>query len=305
MEPTKTKLSAKDFFLNLGATIALYTSVASLLTLLFTVIDSKFPKITNAYQYYGSSSISWPVAMLVVFFPLTLALMWVIAKEYESNPEGRNKGIHKWLTYLTLFVAGLVIAGDLVSVLYYFLDGQEITTAFLLKVLAILVVLGSIFAYYVSEMRGMLTLSARNAWRIFALVLVVGSILWGFSVLGSPRTQRLYKYDMQKVNDIQNLRGQIDAYYGTNSKLPQSLNDLKEINYGQEIIDTQTNKPYEYTKTGDLNYKLCAVFNKSSKEAEKTVSYAHYAGDVVWTHPEGSHCFDLKINPLMYPKPMN
>ncbi len=299
MESTKPKISAKDFFLNLGAIIALYTVVGSLVSLLFTVIDGKFPKITNAY--YGSMSISWPVAILVIFFPIMILLMWLLAREYEVNTEARYHGVHKWMSYLTLFVAGLVMAGDLVAVLYYFVDGQEITTAFLLKVVVLLVISGSIFVYYISEMRGKLTAQARMLWRVFALVLVLGSIVWGFSVLGSPRTQRLFKYDQQKVSDLQTISSQIEMYYSTNSKLPVNLDALKDINYAYRIVDTQTNAPYEYTKTGDLTYTVCAVFNKDTKEAVGSQSYPYY-GQVNWTHPAGRHCFSQKVNPLLIPK---
>src|SRR5574343_502179 len=111
MDQNTTKISAKDFFLNLGATISLYTVVFSLLQLLFTVINTKYPKITNAYQYSTSSSISWPVAILIIFVPILLVLMWVINKNYEVEPARRSMGVHKWLTFLTVFISGLVLAG--------------------------------------------------------------------------------------------------------------------------------------------------------------------------------------------------
>ncbi len=41
----------------------------------------------------------------------------------------------------------------------------------------------------------------------------VKSIIWGFSVLGSPHTQRLIKYDEQKINDLQYINSQIQSYY--------------------------------------------------------------------------------------------
>jgi len=66
---TQTKTSgAKDFFINLGAIVALYTMVVSLVNLLFTIIDISYPKIVDGYNYMGSQSISWPVATLVIFF---------------------------------------------------------------------------------------------------------------------------------------------------------------------------------------------------------------------------------------------
>lgn len=305
MEPNqvKPKVSAGDFFLNLGATVALYTTVFSLLRVLFTAIDSKFPTITNGYQYY-SPSISWPVAVLVIFFPIFILLMWIIGKNYEADPQRRNSGVHKWLTYLTLFITGLVLAGDLIAVLYYFIDGQQLTTAFLLKVLSLLVVAGSVFTYYLADIRGKLTTQNRNMWRIFAFVLVVLSIAWGFMVLGSPYTQRMYKYDMQKVSDLQNLNSQIQSYYSMNSKLPANLDALKEMNYHYVVVDSQTNAPYEYVKSSETSYSLCAVFNRDSRDGNNSEARPYYY-EQNWSHPAGRHCFTQKINPAMFPsKPL-
>ncbi|HRH26940.1 MAG TPA: DUF5671 domain-containing protein [Parcubacteria group bacterium] len=299
MEPTQNKNNVKDFFINLGATVSLYTVVGSLINLLFSVINKAYPQVTSSYYYSGS--ISWPVSVLVIFFPIFLALMWLLGKEYDQNP-GSKSAVHKWLTYLTLFIAGLVLAGNLIAVLYYFIDGRELTTAFLLKALVLLVITGSIFYYYISDVRNLLTPKSRNLWRIFAFVLVLSSIIWGFSVLGSPRTQRLYKYDAEKINGLQNMKGQIEAYYGTYSKLPLTTEDLKSVNFYGSIMDTQTNTPFEYIKTGDITYKLCAVFNKESSKEDQNYGYTYYYGDTSWSHPSGKHCFDQKINTLMYPK---
>src|SRR3990167_9574947 len=144
MEP-QTKSGARDFFINLGAIVALYTSVVSLLNLLFTIINTAYPQITNGYNYFGSGSISWPVATLIIFFPIFILLMWLLEKDYRVFPEKQNSGIHRWLTYITLFIAGIAIAVDLITVLYYFLDGQELTTGFVLKVLVLLIVASGIF----------------------------------------------------------------------------------------------------------------------------------------------------------------
>lgn len=298
MEPNKPKFSLKDLFINISATVALYSTVGFLLNLLFTVINKAYPQINS---YYSSSSISWPVAAIIVLFPVFIILMRVLQKDYEAEPERKNYGIHRWLTYLTLFISGGIVVGDLISVLYYFIDGQELTTGFLLKILTLLVIAGGIFVYYISDLRNKLNSTTRNIWRIVAVVIVVGSIILGFSVLGSPRTQRLYKYDSEKVSNLQNMKGQIESYYLTNAKLPANLDELKTVAYYGAIVDTQTKKPYEYVKTGDLTYQLCAEFNKASAE-QLDNSYAYPYYDAVWTHPAGRHCFDQKINPQVYPK---
>jgi len=297
---TQSKTTTKDFFINLGAIVVLYVSVGSLLNLLFTIINHAFPKITEGYNYY-SNSISMPVAILIICFPLLILLMWMLSRDYVMNPEKKNSWIHRFLTYLTVFIAGGVVAGDLVTVIYFFIDGQELTTAFLLKFLAVLVVVGSVFAYFISDLKGKLTGRTRNLWRIFALVIVLGSIVLGFSVLGSPRTQRLYKYDDQKVNDLMNVNNEVMNYYSINGKLPKSLTELS-LNYFIPLNDSQTQKPYEYEKTSELTFKLCAEFNKDSLGLKD--SNTRPMGYQSWIHTAGRHCFDQTINPNMYSKPI-
>jgi hypothetical protein len=102
--------NAKDFFINLGAIVGLYTVVYSLVDLLFTVINKAYPQISNGYDYAVSQSISWPVSILIIFFPIFILLMWLLEKEYKKFPEKQNAGVHRWLTYITLFISGLVIA---------------------------------------------------------------------------------------------------------------------------------------------------------------------------------------------------
>lgn len=303
---TQPKASAKDFFINLGAIVALYTTVVSLVNLLFTAIDAAYPKIINGY-YSGSQSISWPVATLIIFFPIFLLLMWLLAKDYKVNPEKQNSGIHRWLTYITLFISGLAIAIDLITVLYYFLDGQELTTGFLLKVLVLLIIATGIFAYYLSDVRGKLTPKSRNIYRIISLVIIIASIVWGFSVLGSPATQRMYKYDEQKVSDLQNINNFITNFYQIQQALPSSIAESQTIlnsNYSTIPTDPQTQKSYEYEKTSNTKYNLCAEFNKASnnKNGITVPIYSYpYDGASTWTHPAGHFCFNQIINPNMYP----
>ncbi len=298
MEQTKPKISVKDFFLNIGATIALYTVVITLVTLLFTVINFAFPMVTNSYM--GSSSISWSVSILFVFTPVLILLMWLLEKQYMLEPERKDSGIHKWLTYLTLFLAGFAVAGDLVSVIYYFIDGQELSTAFLLKCAVLLVVAGSLFGYYLSDIRGRLQHKGRVVWRVVSVLIVVVSVIWAFSVLGSPRTQRLYKYDEAKVSDIMNIDNAVQSYFGNKGVLPKDFVELSTINYYVNKIDSQNQKSYEYVVTGKNTYELCADFNKSSSDQTNIRDTYPYGGPS-WTHPVGRYCFSRDVSPSQFP----
>jgi hypothetical protein len=303
MEPKK--FNAKDFFLNLGAIVALYTVVGTLINLLFTIINYAYPKVTDGYNYYNvSQSISWPVAALIIVFPIFLFLMWFLEREYKNNPEERNTGVHRLLTYITLFIAGIVIAGDLITVLYYFLDGQELTTGFLLKVFVLFVISVGLFTYYLSDIRGTLTSKSRKMWRVISGLLVLCSIVWGFTVLGSPATQKLYKYDTAKINSLQEINNYITSFYAENGKLPENLENTGSLAYYPNIIDSQTNKPYEYIKKDALSYSLCAEFNKASDSRmdKLSTSSVYPYGGVSGIHPAGRYCFEQKVNANSYLK---
>ena len=299
---TQTKVSggAKDFFLNLGAFVSLYILVGNLFSLLFTIIDTAYPKISDSYNYYGSSSLSWPVSALVVLFPIFIFLMWLLAKSYAVEPEKQHSITHRWFAYITLFLSGAIVVGDLITVIYYFIDGQELTAGFLLKVLVLLIISSSLFMYFISDLMGKLNTNSRMVWRFVAFFIVVGSIAWGFAVLGSHKIQRLYKYDEQKVNDLQSFQSEIGVYFSTNNSLPDSLESLETSKHFSLKKDSQDGKPYEYKKTGKLSYELCAEFNKASNDK---ISKAYPYGGALWIHPAGRYCFSETINPNIYSYP--
>jgi hypothetical protein len=302
-----TRTTAKDFFLQLGAIAALYASVIALISLLFKVINVAYPKITNAYQYYDKS-IGLQVATIIVAFPIFLVLSWLIQKSFASDPQMREYGLRKWLAYVTLFVSGLIIAGDLVSVIYFFLDGMELTTAFLLKALTLLLVSLGIFGYFFRNLKDTMSGSERNLWRIGASIVALGAIVLGFSVIGSPASQRAMRYDMQKVTDLQNIQWQIIGYYELKGAIPEKLDDLKDpIKSGyMSILDPETQAPYVYEKTSNLSFKLCANFNKPSDNLSN-VSIVGPTDNIIgregenWQHPAGKHCFERTIDPDLYP----
>jgi len=222
--------------------------------------------------------------------------MWLLEKDFAKYPDKRNEGIHKRLTYLTLFISGIIIAGDLITVLYYFLDGQELTIGFILKVIALLIIAGTIFAYYLTDTLNKSSKKGRLIYMISACTVILASIVRGFSVLGSPATQRLYRYDDQKVNDLMSINNEINNYYATNGTLPDTLSGAIEQYYYSNILDPQTQEAYIYEKTTKTTYNLCTQFNK-----ESSTQYTYY--DASWSHPAGQHCFKQTINENIYSKP--
>ncbi|MEK7503057.1 MAG: DUF5671 domain-containing protein [Patescibacteria group bacterium] len=145
------KVSAKDFFMQLGAMVALYASAISFTMLIFEYINVLHPDplgIGGYYDTYGSfRSIRWSISLLIVVFPLYVWLSWFLEKSYKKHPEHRKIWIRRWLTYLTLFIAAGIIIGNFVTLIYNGLGG-ELTMRFILKVITMFFVTGSVFGYY-------------------------------------------------------------------------------------------------------------------------------------------------------------
>ena len=275
--------------------VTLYAVAINLVSLLFTIINKAYPQVQNYYYSY-SFSISFPVSLLIIVFPIFILLSWLLEKGYEAHPEKREYGLKKWLSYLTLFVSGLIVVGDFVTILYYFIDGREMTTAFLLKALSLFVVSIAVFGYYISDIRNKLTSRTRKIWAYSVGLVLILVIVLGFSIIGSPRAQQLLRYDEQKVSDIQTIRYQVENYYYKTNTLPQSLTDLtQDNNYFTLPLDKQNNTSYGYNKTGNYTYELCATFNKPSQNGNNGYSYP----SGYMQHPAGEYCFKQSVNPTI------
>jgi uncharacterized membrane protein len=150
----KKKTEPKDIFIHLLAIITLYVSAISFTTLIFQYVNIYFPDLLQGdyYRPAAFSKIRWAISSLIIVFPVYLLTSRFLNKSYNDNPSKRNLRIRKWLIYFTLFAAALIIIGDLVALINNLLGG-ELTVRFLLKVLTILFVAGSIFFYYFSDLR--------------------------------------------------------------------------------------------------------------------------------------------------------
>jgi hypothetical protein len=295
--------SAKDFFLHLGSIVALYVVSGNFISLLFIIINKAYPEVSN-YNYYfysqGGSEISLPVATLIIVFPVFVLLSRWVHRTYEESPLKKHLSIRKWLTYITLFAAGVMLVGDLVTVLYKFLDGQDLTAAFLLKALTVLLVSGAVFGFYLQDIRDRVSQKARNIWAVAVGCLLLVAIILGFSVIGSPQTQRLVRQDNQKITDLQNLQWQVINYWQVNGMIPESMPNIP--------VDTQTGTPYKYQKMGEMRFQICAQFNREfagGKYPGTMMEGPYFKGGMMqndnWVHGMGWHCFDREIDPIAYP----
>src|SRR3989338_7317995 len=314
----KPKITPKDFFLWAGAMVTFYWSVIAYIFLVFDYINYTFP---NALSYYPSdpdqSGISYEMASVIVLLPLYLFLMRFIRRDMERDPSRKDIWVRRWSLILTLFVAGVAIAADLITLLTTFLNGEALTTAFLLKVLVIFLVAGAVFLHFIADLRGYWTLNtSRKQMVVVAVaVLAVATIVSGFFIVGTPQQARLARFDAQKVNDLQNIQSQVVYYWQAKQKLPAEIADLNNsLNYGPVPVDPQSGESYVYQPGEGLSFKLCATFNAESRGSQN-IYYESSAMVPVpaggkgmmqdnWQHGAGQVCFDRVIDPAFYP-PLN
>jgi membrane protein YqaA with SNARE-associated domain len=87
-----------------------------------------------------------------VALPTFLFTAGRVRRMLAAEPARRGSPTRKWLTWIALFVAVVFLVGDLVTLVYWALGG-ELTVRFLLKVAIVATIAGSIFGYYLADLR--------------------------------------------------------------------------------------------------------------------------------------------------------
>lgn len=116
--------------------------------------------------------------------------------------------------------------------------------------------------------------------------LAVATSIW----LNPPSENRARAMDMQRVRQLDRIKGAIDYHYQLRQKLPANLEVLEKDRgsfTAQNRLDPGTGQPFEYEIVGDRDYRLCATFERSI-EGDSTV-YTNRR------HQAGRNCFDHKV----------
>lgn len=322
---TKTG-SPREVFLHLLAIVTLYMSAFNFGRLIFGYVNRAFPDLLEGQYYPGmasNESMRWSLAMLIIGFPIYFFTTRFLQRLYVKNPWEQTRRIRKWLLYLTLFLAAVVIIGDLVTLVYTFLGG-ELTVRFALKVVTVFFIAAAIFGYYFWELRhfresGELrnyentTKATKKITGIGLFVgvvvaMIIANVVIGFFMIGSPQKERLARFDNQRVNDLQMIQNEVINFWQQKARLPYALDELKNDLTGFVAPhDPQTGTAYEYRTVEPLKFELCATFVTSSnaktpKSMPRTPYPApYYEGLGNWTHDVGRICFTRTIDPERFP----
>lgn len=314
-----TGVTPKDFFLHLGAIVALYAGVVALINLSFSIINYYFPD--NLAGYFYGNSVAWPISMLVVLTPIFYVIEWMIVKDIKVNQDKAHTWIRRWSIFLTLFITGIVIAGDFITIINTYLNG-EIGLRFFLKAVAVFIISCVVFKYYFFTLNNdkyKIASLARKSGAWFGILIVLVAIVTGFITVGSPAKQRAMRFDNQRIADLQNIQWQVVSYWQQKGKLPASLEDLKDPLSGNVIpVDPENDSKYKYTVKNDKTFELCSTFSLDYKDTKGRgeygggsriypsysvdSSYPGYGIQDNWEYKAGNSCFERTIDPEKYPQ---
>ncbi len=302
--------SAKDVFSYLLMIIMLYVGVSFLITLLFQYINVQFPDYLDFYYTGSLDLIKASISALIIVWPVFLLMEWMISKDLKKDTQKAQVWIRKWMLHLTVFIAAVVIIVDLITLVNNFLGG-ELSIRFGLKVLAILIIAALVFGYELWELRrdvGEKTKLPRMS-AIVSSVIILGAIIAGFFLVGSPTTQREIRMDQQRVSDLQEIQYSLFDQWTMKGELPETLDALSDPLFGFEApVDPETGEVYTYTLIDDLSFELCATFTRvSSSESEvnnyrmvETPYSISKGSDDFWGHEAEYTCFTRTIDSDLY-----
>jgi Domain of unknown function (DUF5671) len=295
----------RDFFLHIATFVSLYFTAIALITLLFTLIDYHFPNaLAGQYNDPYSGPVLFAIASLIILAPLFVFFMRMLQEEMRVNPARATLSVRRWLTYITLFIAGSAVVGELINLVYSFLSGDLLAPSFI-KILTLLAIAGAGFGYFFLDLKSFWqTHKAESQYAGLGFVtLVAGSILLGFYVMGSPSVQRDLRLDEERRQNLETIQMQLVSYWQGNTKLPDTIDALNNPLQGFSVpTDPEMGAAYEYKKKDDHSFEVCATFAQPLARNQGGEYYPVMPGlsDASnWQHDAGHSCFVRTIDPTL------
>lgn len=144
-------VSAREAFSYALTFVSLGMTAWHVVALGFQLVDAWVPDPFDPRESVSAEAIRWSVSFLVVFLPLFLVLQRRLSLAVQADPAKRRSWVRVWIGYITLFIASVTLAGDLIGTIYALLDG-ELTLRFALKAGLLGAVAGVVFLYFRREM---------------------------------------------------------------------------------------------------------------------------------------------------------
>jgi hypothetical protein len=294
----RLSLSAREAFQHLVLFATLYIFTFDVGALLFVLIELRLRDVALDYGAVAPSMLRWSTAGAVTALPIFLWMNRLVERALVRDPEKRASGVRRWLTYLTLFVAALVLIGTFSTVVSNMLAG-ELSLRFVLKSLVVFAIAGVVFGHYLLGLRREeAEADARPraaSWLGRAGVAAAAlAIVAGLFAGGAPRQARLRQLDERRLNDLLELDRNVQLYFVTHRTLPRTLDQLDPSAIGAvALADPATGVRYGYDVVDSLTYRLSAGFATADTLRPDGGTVARS-----WRHRAGQQWFTRTVAPL-------
>lgn len=235
----------------------------------------------------------WLVALMLIWAPLTLFFYLRVHNEGKRYPERATTWVHKLLSGLFVFLMILTIAGTVFLILYTVLrslvggdpNSGDVWVRFVLP--AVLATAVNVFGL------GAFGYTDKIPQRLYVLILIgISAVVIGALLYISTSTVRGVVKEQRTVQDLEDIRSEVSAYYQVEYTVPDDLSDLSNLK--KQTKDNLSS--YTYKKVGATKYQLCADFMtdttassyRSSSQRNDYSLYNNFSN-----HGKGKHCFKL------------
>lgn len=277
--------SAREAFLLIVYFSLLGMTATQIGGLAFAWIDRFFADdlTRDGYAYqWATTGLRWSIASLLVGYPIFLFLGWSLAAKKRRDPDRRRSRVRAWLTYVTLIFAAGAFIGDLVAVVFQFLDGG-LSTRFAAKAGVVGVISAAILFNYsrdAERMSGGIDI-AGQALAVLSTLVVIALVAWAFTVVRSPAAARERISDETRIANIIAMTRLADCHYTYYNRLEGDFaamqTALTELGGRFPVApgcaetyprDPSTGAEYGYRVIDRDTYALCATFEGGWPEGD-------------------------------------
>jgi len=296
-ELSKDNSPAKYAFFYMLSLVALIFMALSTGMIIFQIINKNIKDLVDMYSY-DSTALKFAISAIIISTPIYYVLMWLIGKSLFEGKLSKESEIRRWLSYLILFIASVVMIGWLIATIFSFLNG-ELTLKFILKSLTSIIISATVFTYYFYDIRRAEIAGKKDKiikiYFYSSLAIIIAVLISAFVFVESPAETRNLKRDNEILNRFSNIDGAMNSFFSIKGKLPNDLNELMaNVDYINEnnTKDPITGQKFDYKVIDDRTYEICSNFMTSNKGEIKD-QYSYY--NDVWPHDKGYQCIKKNI----------
>lgn len=287
-----SKNGAKITFFYLLSLFGLAFAAISSGMILFQVINKLIPDVVGTYDgRFSTNALRFAISAVIVATPVYYWMTSLIQKSLRIEELDKESQLRKWMTYIIIFIASVVIIVSLIGVINNYLSG-DLTSKVGLKLLTTILISGAVLSYYLYDIKreNFIEKKIIKSYFIGSLIFILGVLILGFIVADSPAQVRKMKHDTNILRDFNEIKYGVEEYVRKNNELPENLEQASRL--VKSVVNDEIAGDYEYKVLDENHYELCTEFETSNKD---DLSLENDYLNREWPHDIGRQCFEETV----------